>query len=286
VSAVKQILAGIDFSDWTPGVLKMAAALARGYNAQLTVIYVESFLPPPYFTHGDLPHIQESLILQRKSAERVLRETVQQVLGDAVQDNVRLVDGLPADGILQTAEHLPADIIVMGTHGRSGMDRLLMGSVAEKVLRRARVPVCTVRGPDEKAEAAVRLPVRKILCPVNFTGLAQTALVQAVDLAQRLNASLIVMASLEAGDQGDLASLEGRLCDWVPQQVSCQFSPLVRSGNAAEQILKMARAENIDLIVLGAQHKPFLEATILGTTTIRVMRHARCPVLTVLQHPE
>jgi nucleotide-binding universal stress UspA family protein len=284
VNAIKQILAGIDFSAWTPGVLKMAAELARGYQANLTVIYVESFLPPPYFTRGDLPLVQNSLQVQRLRAEEVLKETVQKVLGETSRVSVRLVEGLPVDGILQTADVIKADLIVMGTHGRSGVNRVLMGSVAENVLRHSKVPVLTVRGHEDRAGEGLRLPFCKILCPVNFTQLAQSTLTQSVDLAQKFGASLVVMASYEEGEKGDLKSFEDRLCAWVPGLVSCNFSPVVRTGNAAEQILKTAREEGVDLIVLGAQHKPFLEATILGTTSIRVMRHAQCPVMTVFHH--
>ena len=200
----------------------------------------------------------------------------------------RLVESAPTAGILATAESVQADLIVMGTHGRGGVNRLLMGSVAEKVVRETTVPVLTVRGIGDDA-AGCRLPFRKILCPVNFTDLAREALHYAGELARRFEAELVVVTSLEGDEYATdevARDQERELCAWVPEglQARCPVEPLVRRGDASEQILRTAREVGSDLIVIGAQHWPLLEATIFGTTSIRVMRHAACPVLTVIRH--
>jgi nucleotide-binding universal stress UspA family protein len=97
------------------------------------------------------------------------------------------------------------------------------------------------------------------------------------------------MTSLEEGTGdpgGTMQEHERKLCDWVPEGVRthCRLKPVVRKGDAAEQILRTAGETDSDLIVIGAQYRPLLEATIFGTTSIRVMRHATCPVLTVPRH--
>ena len=286
---IERVLAAVDFSDWTDPVLKTAAELAHRYDASLTVVYAEMFLPPPYFTERGIERIADFLETQRQAAQEHLQEVVEQTLGkEGIEVETRLVEASPTEGILRAAEPLGADMIVMGTHGRSGLNRLLLGSVAEKVMRQARVPVLTVRGVGEEGSHC-EVPFRKILCPVNYTPVAQEALHWAADLARRSGAELVLMTSLEeeeAGSEEVIHEHEQRLCAGVPEgvQAHCSIRPAVRRGNAAEQILGMAVEEECDLIVIGAQHRPLLEATIIGTTSVRVMRHAPCPVLTVSRH--
>ena len=285
---MKRILAAVDFSDWTAPVLQMAVELAGKYGGKVTVAYADRFLPPPYFTERAIPQVNEALEAQREGARKYLDLTAEKEIQGRVPFDTSLIESAPAPGIVTAAENAQADLIVMGTHGRGGLDRLLMGSVAEKVVRESRVPVLTVRGIGDEA-AGCRLPIRKILCPINFTDVAREALHYAGDLAQRFDAELVVVTSLENnGDASDEAvrEQEQKLCTWVPDgvQAHCTVEPIVRRGDAAEQILRTAREVGSDLVVIGAQHRPFLEATILGTTSIRVLRHAACPVLTVVRH--
>ena len=284
---IKQIVAGIDFSEWTQPVLKRAAELAERYGAGVTAAYADQFSPPSYFTERGIERVMEGLDAQRDAARRHLGDTVRKGIGGSVVAESRLVEKAPADGILSVAEDVSADLIVLGTHGHSGLNRLLLGSVAEKVVRRARVPVLTVRGAGDEA-AACRLPFRRILCPMNYTDVAQESLNYAGDLARRFEADLTVMTCLEGeeGSEGEIEAHRQRMCDLVPEGVrtQCALNSVVRSGEAAEEILRTAREGEHDLLVIGAQHKPLLEATIFGTTSIRVMRHAMCPVFTVVRH--
>jgi len=285
---MKRVLAAVDFSDWTGPVLQTAVELARRYDAAVTAVYAEMFLPPPYFTERGVEQVSGFLDTQKQAARQYLEESVAQELGEETAVETRLVEASPVEGILRAAEMTRAELIVMGTHGRSGLNRLLLGSVAEKVLREAKGPVLTVRGGEEGR--ACRLPFRKILCPVNYTPVAQEALRYAADLARRSGAELILMTTLEeeGGSEELVREHEQKLCASVPERVQahCAIRPAVRQGNAAEQILKMAASEGSDLIVIGAQHRPLLETTIVGTTSVRVMRHAPCPVLTVSRRGE
>ena len=226
--------------------------------------------------------------LQRDEARRYLDVAVRREVGDSRRVQTRLLEAAPGDGILMAASEYGAGLIVMGTHGRGGLNRLLMGSVAERVVRQAAVPVLTVRGIGEDASEC-RRPFRRILCPINYTEVAREALRYAVDLARRFESELIVMTSLEGEAARSVKAAreqERKLCDWVPEnvQASCMIEPIVCHGDAAEQIIRTASEEDGDLIVIGAQHRPLLETTIFGTTSVRVMRHAACPVLTVARH--
>jgi nucleotide-binding universal stress UspA family protein len=246
--------------------------MARLYEAPLTALYAEQFLPPPYFTEGDIKALADLHELQRRSAGKHLEEVVRREISYPAQ--TRLVEAFPTEAILGLVRELAAGLVVLGTHGRSGLNRLLMGSVAEKVVRQAGVPVLVV-----KREAP--LTFRRLLCPVNYTPVALEALRHAADLASRSGAELVVMSVEE--ESGLRRDHEEQLRALIPPplQDHCRLRPVVRHGEAAEQILHLAAEEHSDLLVIGAQHRPLLEATILGTTSVRVMRHAPCSALIV-----
>lgn len=285
---LSRIVAGVDFSDWTTAVLATASEVAQAFRAGLTVVYAERFEPPPYFTDRGVPELMDALASQKRAARESLDKAVKRDVDGSVNVETRLVETTAASGLLDATEESGAGLVVVGTHGRSGLNRLLLGSVAENVLRRSRVPVLTVRGTHDEA-AGCRLPFRRILCPVNYTEVARESLRVAATFAKRFEAELAVITSIEEDtEQAALDRQEAQLCEWVPEEVhaQCTLTPLVRKGQAAEQILTASREGGHDLIVIGAQHKPLLETTIFGTTSIRVMRHATCPVLSVPREHE
>ncbi len=156
--------------------------------------------------------------------------------------------------------------------------------MAERVLRETEEPVLTVRGREEE-ERKPLAPIRKILCPVNFTDVARKALGYATTLAERFAAELRVLTVVETPGEVSEEEEKEKLCAWIPGILHsrCRMEEVVRRGNAAEQILQAATSDGCDLIVLGAQHKRFWDSTVLGTTTVNVTRYAPCPVFTVVQ---
>lgn len=279
----RRILCPTDFSELATFALRYAAELARCSNAQLLVMHADPFLPPPYLTAGEIEEWLQALERAKAATRHYLVEHVRSVVGTQRDVESLLVEDSPARAILETARRREADLIVMGTHGRSGLSRVMLGSVTERVLRESDRPVLTIR---YKADVSSGSPVsiRHLLCPVNYTPIARKALQHAVSLAQCFGAELTVVHVLEdeapkASDREALA----RLCEWVPEDARshCHVKELVRRGDAAEQIIETARALGSDLIVLGAQHKRFFDTTVIGTTTVRVTRHAPCPVLVI-----
>jgi nucleotide-binding universal stress UspA family protein len=115
---------------------------------------------------------------------------------------------------------------------------------------------------------------------------ALKALEHAVGMSKCFEAELLVLHVIESYSP-DIKEEEehGRLCAWVPDRIRsrCTLKEVVRRGDAAEQIIEVASSAGCDMIVLGAQHKRFHDTTVLGTTTLRVTRHAPCPVLTVIR---
>lgn len=272
----RHVLCPVDFSDTSALGLRLGAALAKCSGARLTAVYADQFLPPPYFTQNRLEEIRKHLLEAQKDAEARLREFVRETAGD-IQVEVRVVEALPVEGILQVAEETGADLIAMGTHGRSGFNRLMLGSVAEKILRASPVPVLTVHPGAAMVE---HFPgIRKVLCPVNDTEASRRALELAARLAHCFQAELGVLHVIEGGSEGAIEDL----CRWVPEEIRshCTVREETAEGEAAKEIIERAASSGCDLLVMGARRRRFFDSTVIGTTSVRVVRHAPCPVLTV-----
>jgi nucleotide-binding universal stress UspA family protein len=269
----KTILCPVDFGELSAHALRHANLLAGCGNAKVIAIYANWFEAPAYFTAGRVEELQKQYRGAFAEAERSLRAFVDSTLGENGGKVVtRVVEALPADGIRDMAASTGADLIVMGTHGRSGFNRWMLGSVTERILRESPVPLLTVR-------AAPRGPVRRILSPIDGTEASRNAFRLAAGLGACFNAELTAVYVHESGSAPSVPDL----CNWIPVEARqrCNIRELVRHGDPAEEIVALASEEAFDLLVIGAPHRRFFEGMVLGTTTLRAVRHAPCPVLTV-----
>lgn len=273
----QQILCPVDFSELSALALRYAAKLAKCSGARLTAMYADLFLPPPYFTESSLEALRLQLQNSERQAEAYLREFVGATLGDSEGADVRVEEGLPADAIRRAAARSPFDLIVMGTHGRSGINRLMLGSVTEHVLREASIPVLAVRGDVQALE------VKHILCPVNDSSIALQALRTAAALAKCFGAALTVLHVREPGARDSIEEL----CSWIPDsaRAGCTIREILAEGDVAREVIARASEMEAGLVVLGARHRRFFDTTVIGANTIRMLRHAPCPVLAVFPPP-
>jgi nucleotide-binding universal stress UspA family protein len=188
------------------------------------------------------------------------------------------------------------DLLVMGSHGRSGFTRLLLGSVTERVIRQAPCPTLVVptRAHDVVPEGPIRF--RTILCPVDFSDHSVRAVEFALNLAEETDAQLQLMhvvtlspamkeldVSFEhVREQVETDRLR-RLNDLIPAGAStyCTIQTALRQGSAHREILNAAIEQPSDLIVMGAQGRSAIDTAVFGSNTARVMRAASCPVLVV-----
>ncbi len=282
VDVPRHILCPVDLSERSAPALHYAAALSRCADARITALYAESFVPPPYFTESQVEALTSQIRASAAAAEKSLAQFVAQVLGPGAPPvETKIVNALPADAILRTAQETGAGLIAMGTHGRSGFNRWMMGSVAERVMRESRVPVLTVR---HTAEASTPRAIRRILCPVNDSTVARQALQMATKIANCLGAAVTVLHVQEEDPRGRISDL----CRWVQEEEhpQCEMMELSREGEAAQEIIRVAVETDCDLLVMGARHRLFHDSTVLGTTTVRTVRHAPCAVLTVVEWPD
>jgi nucleotide-binding universal stress UspA family protein len=153
---IRAILVAADFSGCSDDAFRVARALARDHGARLIVLHVAT--PPPFVTPGELQYALERPDGYRAELEGRLRLVYAADSPAGVE--YRVQDGDPAVEILGAAREAGCDLIVMGTHGRTRLDRLLMGSVAEQVVRKAPCPVLTVKIPFARAPLRVQEPSR------------------------------------------------------------------------------------------------------------------------------
>lgn len=199
---IRRILCPVDLSDHSRRAFDHALAMAQWYGSRLTVLHV---VPPvAAATLGRGPFVVEPIVPPLADAERRVADIRVFVDADRAPDvtvDVAVREGDAADEILDLAGTMPADLVVLGTHGRSGFERLLLGSVAEKVLRKAACPVMTVPKREPDGAAAAEVLYKRILCPVDFSPSSMHALSYALSLAQEADGALTVLHVM--ADNGD-----------------------------------------------------------------------------------
>lgn len=274
--SLQTILCPVDFSEYSAAALRYAAALARCTQARLVALHAHSFQPPVYFTEGQLEELLEQWQRSLRPLEDQLRSFVREHA--ALEAEVFVKEGRPAELILEMATKVGADLIAMGTHGRTGLRRFLLGSIAEEVLHGSRIPVMLIR-PRPGQPQATQPQVRQILCPVNETEAARRSLEWASWLAQCAGATLTVLHVEEPHRTGRIEDL----CAWIPAEhrAQCQIREMTRRGDVREQVVQAAEELGVDLLVIGASHRRLGDQTVIGSTTPAVVRSVRCPVVVV-----
>ena len=280
--APKHILCPVDFSEQSAAALRVAGVIAKDFGSEVVVLHVQRLEAPVYFTVAQTQALRGQLRRSIRAAKKHASEFAHKHLSERVAHRVMVMEDDPVDAILKTQHEIGADLIAMGTHGRGGLARIRLGSIAESVLHQAEVPILTV-GPRMKL-APTLVAIRRVLCPVNYSPSSQTALEHAAALAAKTGAELII-AHIEENHwcNNEQASLQ-HLCKWVPANIRahCAVKEVVKQGSAAEQIVEEAVKSHADLLVIGAQPRSLLGAVLLGSTTELVIRSASCPVLSVI----
>lgn len=300
----KNVLCPVDFSETSARALTYATALARWYDAHLEVLHVV-----PAFEQGGPPSQLDTAGGARPSREQLLSDIDRAIAaagGSDLKSGAVAQEGRPHEIITCRARALPADLLVMGTHGRSGFNRLLLGSVTEKVLRQVTCPILTVP-PAAPHEGMAPVTFEKIVCAMDYSPSALKALKYALDLGRQAGGCVTVLYALEYTDPE--GALEPSSCDPCHQAVAdsgrrrqtlidhahrqlhalvaqepttwCEIEELVAVDRAYKAILRHAHEVTADLIVMGAQGTAGLGLMLYGSNTQHVLRAASCPVLTV-----
>jgi nucleotide-binding universal stress UspA family protein len=296
-----RILCPVDLSEASAHAIEQAIALAAWTHARITALHVYQpiFMPVPGLP--DLENRVPDAELQRVREET--RACFRDAEGRGIGVDVLVEVGQPATHILDCAAGLRADVVVMGTHGAGGFEHLLLGSVAEKVLRKATCAVLTV---PPRAHATSRLPFQRLLCAVDFSDASLAAARFACEMARETGASLTLLHVIEwpwpeppPPAAGELPSQQAaalaeyrrylestaasRLAALVPDDASglCAAVPLIGHGKSYVEILRVAAADRSDLIVIGVHGRSAVDVMLFGSTTSQVVRRAACPVMTL-----
>jgi nucleotide-binding universal stress UspA family protein len=283
--AISNILYLTDFSQPSEAALPFALSIAREYGAKVYAFHV---LIPAVYTYTTPETAAAVLDAQEDDAQANMQHVKAQLAGVAHETVVERNTGVwPA---LEAAiKEYAIDLIVVGTHGRTGAQKLLMGSVAEEIFRRSHVPVLTI-GPFEKRGAHRGARFHHVLFATDFSEDSLAAAGYALSMAQENEARLTLMHVMKEPEPFDkaaedrISSANFRLREIVPEAAEswCRPEAVVRLGTAADRILEIAREGDIDLIVLGVRGSRGGAATHLERATAhRVVAHAPCPVLTV-----
>ncbi len=290
--ACRSILVPTDFSETSQRAVSLAFALARRIAAQVHLLHVRILVDD---RHLDDEQQQELRSLLEQSDEQT-REALRPFEDEApyLEIHRNLVRGVSAaEAITESCTSLRCDLVVMGTHGRRGLQHLLIGSVAEEVVRSSPVPVLTVR-PDA-ASAGSR--IRNILVPHDFSDHSAKALALAVGWAETLQARLTLLHVVEPLVYPELYAVDllpesvrlrveeraaAALANAAEHLTGVQTRTTVAFGHAAETIVGTAR-EGHDLVVMGTRGLSTIEHLLLGSVAEQVVRTCPTPVLTVRQ---
>ena len=288
---IQRVLCAVDLSDTSRRALEHAAALAQRANAHVTVLHVQHTPSPLEYVDGTVP-IEPDVDM--------LRLTLHTFVASAAADaavTVRITTGPDVRrAIVTDLETDGADLLVIGSHGRSGVERFLLGSTSDRVVRQAGCPVLVV---PPTAEPPRDGRFSRILCGIDFSAASLRAfryalhlahqdgevrLLHAIEMPPELRDRQITAAfDVDAVRRAAETAARQRLAALVPgpEAPPVRIAPQVVEGRAHRQIIEVARQEGADLIVLGTHGRGVLDRWLFGSNTQAVLHQAPCAVLTV-----
>jgi len=285
MTELSQVLCAVDFSEPAQAAFTRAVALCAEQGAHLTVVHAVPL--DQRFRTGARDRMHARSRLQRL-AER-----------QGVKVRVRVQQGEPAGIILLHANAKPFDLLVIGSHQRTGVERLRLGSVAERVVQRARCPVLIVAAPGTGKRRPASGTVTSIVCPVDFTRASTAPVATAFSIANKTGSRLTLLHVLALVSSSTSRFAPGfvtpenrqRLAQRARQRMEAAIPPDVRestvvqrrvaTGKPADAIVRVATAVGADLVIVGVTSRGALGRRFIGSTAARVMRRTGCAVLAV-----
>lgn len=292
---LKKILFPTDFSTCARQAAAHVAHLAQKFSAEVHMIHAVVLFREEM--QGPFPGAEELAVkLEEEAARRMEKHGGMSAVDRKHLKTAQIRSISPAEAILRYSSEKEMDLIVMGTHGRRGIEHLLLGSVTEEVVRQAPCPVFTIRETRKPREIH---DIKKILVPVDFSQYAQKALANAKALAKIYGAELQLLHVIEnvlhpafyAGGQGSLINLAPDVRERAGAAMAemlekapggnIKGKTFVVDGKPSREIITFAEKNHSDMIVIATHGLTGIEHFLLGSTTEQVVRRAPCPVFTV-----
>ncbi|MEF8816562.1 MAG: universal stress protein [Salinibacter sp.] len=296
--AIDDLLVARDFSSVSDRAVRYALNLAARTGARLHLLHAEVLHEAPDPDGEDDRAPGKDLSRFREAVRRDGAVSADALEAVEIKEVVRR-DVSAGPAIVNYATHAGVDLITLGTHGRRGPSRILLGSVAEEVVRRAEQPVLTVRGDADDATGSSPQTIDRILVPVDFSDPSREALRTAKEWAALYDATIDVLYVVAERIQpafytGGVQSIydmepdiEEKMMDRLEAFVADtggperEIRPHVLVGNAAPDIAEFVETESIDLVAMSTHGRTGLDRFLLGSVAEKVIRHVHCPVLTV-----
>ena len=278
----EKLLCPIDFSPGSEQALRLAAGMARDLDAELVIVHVW-YVPP--LAHADDGMPLASWDVVRDTCERRLADAKQQAIGlGAPRVSTRFLSGVPWAQIAEIPTDPEIDLVVIGSHGRTGVSRFLLGSVAERVVRHARCSVLVARGEYRGHQ--------HVLCSVDFSDSSRTAMRRAGELARESVTlfhaieipALFAFEPSRSGEAFELDRRALRLTEaWgaeLATMTTAAVSTRTAFGAPADETLALLDADpRLDLVVVGSRGRTGIRRVLLGSVAEKIVRYARTSVL-------
>ena len=296
--AIRTIVVGVDFSPVSEVACRQAVGVARRAGARVVLAHAAAIPEQPEGLPSSMSDTAQAYlgVLRGRMADdkRTLAEIGDRLGDQGVDISHVLVDGFPDDALVTAAHDLGAELIVTGSHGRRGLGRILLGSVAERVVRAAPVPVLVGRGAHDAADGGFH----RILVATDFSDASERGFDLALSIAAEGAAVELVhfwqlpaLSRAHAADEVDATLADIRagmeqhgaergaesLATRDTTRANVRYS--LREGDARDGIVDLARIAGCDLVVVGSHGRRGLRRLLLGSVAESTVRHAPCSVL-------
>jgi len=294
---LKNILCTTDFSDFSNHAIPYGIRLAKAFGAKLYVCHVIDITPIAAYDEAVVQWVD-----QQKAVTDYAQDQLNSLVGEQPLDVEQVViPGHPVDDITHLAQEKQIDLAIAATHGRSGLKRMVLGSVTERLMQTLPCPLLSVRSPEKEITASSDQDIRmnKILVGCDFSADSLLAFEYALSLAQEFQSELHLVHVIEPPIYKHLFKqdikpseelresirepLDNMLHKMVPEEARhwCRHTTALLAGPPHEELTQYAQVNDMDLIVLGIRGHGLVETLLVGSTTDRVIRQAHCPVLSV-----
>ena len=290
---IKRILFATDFSACAERPMGYAVSLAASWKAELCVMTVLELYPgmdPDYTVNKMyLDHVRAEATRQLDTIQTDLK-----VYGQ--ESTTRIEIGIPSQAVQTVAQTMAADLLVVGTHGRTGLDHILIGSTAERVVRMAPCPVLAVKADKSGDHAEAIGAIKRIVVPIDLSSCSLDALEYAAQFAKHIGASVTILHAMEPVAYGLDFSLSHakewkRQREYLEERLTILSACLIsfgiktdhalKPGMPADSIASYVTQHRYDVMIMGTHGRRGISHILVGSIAGAMLRHAPCPVLTV-----
>lgn len=287
----KHILVPVDFSEYSYNALDYALFIAKKYDSKVTVLHVVALYGETFREEEQIEAVEEMIREHEKQRQQLLERSKQKTGGSGIETRTEMIRNISVpSGILEYASERDADLIVMGNHGNTGFKKFLLGSVSQRVLRLADIPVITVQ-KDWKSRK-----IDNVLIPVDFSEASRRSVGKAAFLLRDFNATPHLVHVIEQDEHPHFYNVSFQsILETNPEleeRISANLKKLmpgsgstpvisVLEGKAHSELDDYAEKHPIDLIVMSCRGHNLFENILIGSTTEKMVAMAPCPVLVI-----